>query len=62
MEKVDKNIGRITPNHTHISRPYRTSMHSLKMMGGKLYDELRPEGIILILIGPEKQCQKSGKS
>ena len=37
-------------------------MEPLKMMGGKLYDELRPQGIFLILIGPEKQRQKCGKS
>ena len=29
----------------HIYRPCRTSMHSFKMIGGKLYEELRPQYI-----------------
>ena len=40
-----KNNRRIPQSHTHIFRPCRTIMHILKMIGGKLFDELRPQRI-----------------
>ena len=39
----------------------RTRMHTLKIMDGKLLDELCPKMSALILTGPENQRRKSGK-
>ena len=64
-KKLIQNNGRTTPNHMHINRPCRTSMHSFKMSGGKLEEELSPQGIYSYSnqkSGGKSKSRKSRKS
>ena len=58
MEKGQKLIQELYPNHMHISRPWRKHVQSFKKIGIKLYEALRSQGTHCLYTFIESEVRK----